>query len=98
MFLINIHYTASIEEIDKHLQAHRDFLETGYQNNFFICSGPKNPRTGGVILSQLQDRERLQSILKNDPFLINQLATYEIIEFTPVKYHADFKTFIKSEE
>lgn len=94
MFVILVNYTKPIEMIDKHLVEHREFLEAGYKNNYFVVSGPRNPRTGGIIVSQLNDREKLESILKQDPFSLNQLAEYEIIEFNPVKYHADFEGFI----
>ena len=68
MFIILLNYKKPIEVIDKYLPAHRDFLEEGYKQNFFIVSGPKNPRTGGVIISQLNDRVQLEEILSKDPF------------------------------
>lgn len=94
MFVIMLTYKASLATIDKHLAEHRAFLEQGYQKDFFIASGPQNPRTGGVILSQLKSREQLESILKNDPFQVQHIAEYKIIEFDPVKYHTNFATFI----
>ena len=36
-----------------------------------------------------------RSILKRDPFHVHEIADYEIIEFNPTKYHADFAFFIK---
>lgn len=96
MFLILVTYTKPIEEIDAHLVAHREYLDEGYRNNYFVVSGPRKPRTGGIIISQLSDRAQLEAILKNDPFHIHGVATYEIVEFTPVKYHQDFAEFIKS--
>lgn len=94
MFVIMVQYKKPLEIVDEYLAAHRAFLETGYQNNCFIASGPKNPRTGGVILSQLKSREQLEGILAQDPFVLNGIADYEIIEFAPVKYHVDFARFL----
>ncbi len=94
MFVIQLHYKVAIEQVDHYLIEHRNFLEAGYQKNYFIASGPKNPRTGGIILSQLKDRAQLEAILSEDPFLIHGVADYEIMEFTPVKFHADFAKFI----
>ncbi len=94
MFIVVINYKKPIEEIEKHLVAHRAFLEEGYQKNYFIASGPRNPRTGGIILSQLKDRTQLETILQQDPFQVNGLADYSYMEFEPVKYHTDFKAFI----
>ena len=64
MFLVLITYKKPLEEIDHHLAAHRSFLDEGYKNDFFIVSGAENPRTGGVIISQLSNRDQLEKILK----------------------------------
>ena len=94
MFVIQLQYKVAIEKVDHYLLEHRNFLEAGYQKNYFIVSGPKNPRTGGIILSQLKDRAQLEKILSEDPFSLQGIADYEIIEFTPVKFHADFEGFV----
>lgn len=94
MFLIMITYKKPIEVVDQFLAQHREFLESHYQNNCFVVSGPRNPRTGGVILSQLKDREQLMNLLKQDPFYIHDIASYELIEFDPVKYHPNFSSFL----
>ena len=95
MFIIELTYLKPLSEVDKFLAAHRSFLDDCYQKNYFIASGPKNPRTGGIILSQLKDRAQLEKILSEDPFSIHCVADYEIMEFTPVKFHADFAKFIR---
>ena len=91
-----ITYKKPIEEIDRYLLEHRTFLDMGYKNNYFVVSGPRNPRTGGIILSQLNDRHQLENFLKDDPFYIHGIASYEVVEFVPVKYHSDFSRFIEN--
>ena len=95
MFLVLITYKKSLDEIDRYLIGHHDFLDAGYKNNYFIVSGPKNPRTGGIIISQLGNREQLEQILNSDPFKTHDAADYEIIEFMPVKYHRNFSNCIE---
>lgn len=97
MFIIILTYKKSLAYIDKYLAEHRVFLDNGYRDNFFVASGPKNPRNGGIIISQLKSRDQLKNILKQDPFNIYDLADYEIIEFSPTKYHPNFASFIESE-
>jgi uncharacterized protein YciI len=94
MFLVLVTYKKPLEIVDKYGPAHRALLDEGYQKNYFIASGPRNPRTGGVIFSQLKDRSKLEEFIKSDPFYIHGVADYEIIEFTPGKYHPDFSSFI----
>jgi uncharacterized protein YciI len=54
-------------------------------------SGRKNPRTGGVILSTLSNREQLDMILTEDPFLRENIAKYEVIEILPTKASQEFE-------
>src|SRR5579872_3877821 len=97
MFIIILTYKKSLIEIDKYLAEHMDFLDKGYGDNFFVASGPKNPRNGGIIISQLKSRDQLEKILKLDPFNIHDVADFEIIEFSPTKYHTNFSSFIEPE-
>jgi uncharacterized protein YciI len=96
MFVILVTYRKSLEIVDKYLADHAEFLQKGYEKNYFIVSGRKHPRTGGVIISQLKDRNQLENILQDDPFCIHEIADYEIIEFIPGKYHPDFSAFMES--
>lgn len=98
MFIVLISYKKPLDVIDQYLVPHRSYLDKCYQQNLLIASGPRNPRTGGVLISQLDDRHKLESFLKQDPFYIHNVADFEIIEFTPVKYHKDFHHFIVNKE
>ena len=94
MFLIQVTYTKPIDEIDNHLIAHRAFLDKYYTSNNLICSGPRNPRTGGIILCNFTSVEEVWSFIHQDPFYIHGIASYEVIEFNPVKFAEGFKPFI----
>lgn len=95
MFIVNLIYKKPIEFIETHTAAHRAFLDECYKKNFFVASGPKIPRTGGIIISHLKNRAQLEEILKQDPFALHHLADYEITEFNPVKHHPDFSGFVQ---
>ena len=95
MFLIHVHYKKSLDEVDKHIADHSDFLDRQYANKKFILSGRRNPRTGGIIMAYNCDRNELEKIVAQDPFYVHQIAEYEIIEFTPTKYDEALKAFIK---
>ena len=94
MFVIMGSYQKDISEVDKYLIAHREFLEQGYQKNYFLASGPQNPRIGGVIISLLKDKKQLEELMAKDPFQIHGIATYTLIEFTPVKYHQNLADLV----
>lgn len=95
MFLIQVTYTKPIGEIDKHLANHRAFLDKFYISGNLICSGPRNPRTGGIILCNFKSIDDVLNFTHQDPFYINDIASYEVIEFNPIKYTKAFEPFIQ---
>jgi uncharacterized protein YciI len=85
MFIIELTYKVPNEEIDKFLVPHRAFLDKYYAAGIFIASGAQVPRKGGIILANAASREAILPIIGEDPFYINGLADYRIIEFTVTK-------------
>ena len=85
MFIIELTYKVPNEEIDRSLTAHRDFLEKYFTAGVFIASGAQVPRKGGIILAMASSRETVLSIIGEDPFYINGLSDYRIIEFNATR-------------
>lgn len=69
MVIVNITYTVELKKIEQKLEEHIGFLNKYYANNKFICSGRKNPRTGGIILCNA-DKEEVSRIIKEDHFIL----------------------------
>ena len=90
MYIIILTYQKDLSEVEKHLEAHRAYLDKHYASGHFIASGAQVPRTGGVILSKASNRGEVEAIIAQDPFYKHQIATYQIIEFTPTKYSEAF--------
>ena len=89
MFIAILTYKKPIEEVDRFLQAHRGYLAEHYAAGDFIASGPQTPRVGGVIMIKADNREAVDSIIVQDPFNINGIADYQIVEFTPTMFLND---------
>lgn len=83
MFIVSITYKAPLEQIDKELTNHVEYLKQQYSAGNFIASGRIVPRTGGIIMSGVSNKEVLEDIIKQDPFYKNGLSEYNIIEFIP---------------
>ena len=86
MFIAILTYKKPLEEVDRFLQAHREYLAEHYDAGDFIASGPQTPRVGGVILMKAESRAEIDSIIEQDPFNINGIADYRIVEFTPTMF------------
>ena len=83
MFIISLTYKRPIEDVEKYLDAHVEYLKNEYANGRFVVSGRKIPRTGGIILSNVASREALEASVERDPFYQANIAEFEIIEFEP---------------
>ncbi|GAB4093621.1 YciI family protein [Flaviaesturariibacter terrae] len=93
MFLINLTYRVSPDVVDTHLDAHRAFLDRGYAAGIFIFSGPKEPRSGGIILAR-GDYDSVLRLISEDPFYVNSIAEYHVQEFQPTKWDPGFSSFV----
>ena len=96
MFVIELIYKASLEEIDAHMAAHVRFLKKYYAAGKFLVSGRKIPREGGVILAVGKNREEIEAIAAEDPFHRHGLADFRIIEFRASHKADDIQKRIES--
>lgn len=96
MFIITLTYKEALERIDQELENHVQYLKKQYSLGNFIASGRKVPRTGGIIMSQVKDKIKLERIIQNDPFYINKLADYEITEFIPSMTSEELKCILEN--
>lgn len=98
MFIIQLTYKTPISEVDKYLAAHREFLDYHYKQGLLLASGPMKPRTGGIIIALCNDRAYLESVFKQDPYSMAEIADYEFIEFTPIKHREELKALVQQTE
>ena len=81
MFVMLLNYIKPLEEVDRVLPDHIPFLQKYFDEGKFICAGRQNPRVGGVIICKAVDRAEAEAIAAEDPFSIEKVAEYNIIEF-----------------
>jgi len=95
MFIISLTYKVSLDKIDDELDNHVEYLKEEYALGHFQASGRKIPRTGGIILSKIKDRNELDRVIQKDPFYQKNLADYEIIEFVPSMTSDELKSILE---
>ena len=64
------------------------FLKKHYASGHFLVSGRQIPRIGGIILAVGESREQIETIMKEDPFVLQGLADVRVVEFR-ASQHAD---------
>jgi uncharacterized protein YciI len=90
MFLVIMTYLKPLEIVEHWLASHRNHLEDYYQKGYLLASGPQNPRTGGILVVALGEPHQVEAMMQQDPFVQHEIASYQIIEFNPVKGSAEF--------
>ncbi|AGH81194.1 GTP cyclohydrolase II [Psychromonas sp. CNPT3] len=97
MFIVSLTYKTELSEVDKHIEDHIIYLRKYYTLGKFITSGRKVPRIGGIILVNASNKAEVDAIIKEDPFNIANVASYEVTEFIPTMVSKEceaFKNFI----
>jgi len=85
VYVLILTYRAPLSAIDATLPEHRRFLDHFFATGEFLASGPRQPRTGGVILASVASRARVDELIASDPFTQQQLAEYQVVRFTPTR-------------
>ncbi|HET8844227.1 MAG TPA: DUF6624 domain-containing protein [Ktedonobacteraceae bacterium] len=83
LFVLLLTFIKPRDEVDRWIEAHLAYISRGYISGHFLTTGRQEPRTGGVILARAASKEQIQTIIKEDPFLIEGVAEYNVIEFHP---------------
>ncbi|GAW40891.1 YCII-related domain protein [Brevundimonas sp. SH203] len=82
MFIVTITYTQPIEAIEARTVEHREWLDQHVASGLIVAAGPMVPRTGGIlVVASRISKDELATLLKDDPFMVHDLADYKITEF-----------------
>ncbi|MER7583884.1 YciI family protein [Kitasatospora sp. NPDC097691] len=81
MFVLELSYTAELEQVDAVLAQHVEWLQVHYAAGTFLASGRKVPREGGVILAVGEDRAAIEALAATDPFVVAGVCAYRVTEF-----------------
>ena len=67
VFVMIVTYQKPMDEVEKHLEAHRAFLADGYKSGALMTSGGQNPRIGGVIVGRFGSKDEAKRIYLKRP-------------------------------
>ncbi|HYM21453.1 MAG TPA: YciI family protein [Candidatus Kapabacteria bacterium] len=90
-FLINTRPLQPLDVVEKNTPAHRAYLRTQYEAGIMLLSGPRVPRTGGVLIAQADDITAIEKMVAADPFNTTGTMQYEIVEFAPTLWAEQLK-------
>lgn len=86
-FLLEGQHLVPFEEF-RHLEpVHHAFLQKGYDDGYFLFSGPQIPAHGGFLVARAQSREALDAFLAEEPFVkAGKMRFSRVTEFHPAQF------------
>lgn len=82
-----IRFRKPLEQVLPVVDAHRAYLASLKAKGLLLASGPLDPRNGGALLLRVPDDavdSMLDSVRDNDPYVLNNVAQYELLPWSPV--------------
>ena len=94
MYILYINFTKSLQDLQPVFPAHLEFVDANIKTGKFILSGGLTGKPAGVVLANINNEDELKALLAEDPFVREQVADYEVIEFKPSRYHESLASLI----
>ncbi|MET9615327.1 YciI family protein [Kitasatospora indigofera] len=86
MFILLLTYQDGVlDRLDALLPEHYEFVDRNMAAGVFLLTGRRVPRTGGVILARADNRETIEKVIAEDPFLRTGAVVYDVIEIEPTR-------------
>lgn len=85
MYVVFLRFSAGREQAGRLMQAHKDWLERGFDEGVFLLAGSIQPQAGGMILASGETLAQLEERVKSDPFVVEDVVQPEIVAVTPAK-------------
>lgn len=95
MVLLLLKYVKPIDEVDRLMPGHRDFLDRFHRAGKLVLSGPREPRTGEVLLADVESEVEAMKIVVEDPFFSEKVAHYEVVGFTVTRGDPRFAALVE---
>ena len=83
LFAVLIHYEKPLADVDAIRAAHTAHLERHAAEGTVLAWARRDPPVGGLFIAAAPDRETLERVVAEDPYVIAGVARPEIVEFRP---------------
>lgn len=81
-----LHFTTTeASSTREFMDGHKTWLKRGFDDGVFLLPGSLEPGMGGGILAHNTSLPDLQKRVNEEPFVVKDIASMEIIELDPAK-------------
>jgi uncharacterized protein YciI len=89
MFVVLLKFSDNRGKASQFMEGHKEWIKRGFDDGVFLLVGSLQPNLGGGIIAHHTSRPDLQRRVDEDPFVLENVVSAEILEITPSK--ADVK-------
>ena len=83
MFLVLLKFSKNKQQAPAYMAEHNAWLTQGFDNGHLQMAGSLKPGLGGCVLSLLSDRDEVVAYVEQDPFVQQDVVTYELLDIEP---------------
>ena len=83
MFVILLKFAANKANAGQFMDGHKAWIKQGFADGVFLMAGSLQPNQGGAVMAHNVSREELETRVKQDPFVAENVVSAEILEITP---------------
>jgi uncharacterized protein YciI len=83
MFVVLLRFSGNKGQAGQFMEGHKEWLKRGFDEGVFLLAGSLKPNSGGGILAHNTSLPDLQSRVKADPFVAEDIVSAEILEIAP---------------
>ncbi|MBS0246794.1 MAG: hypothetical protein JSR61_09245 [Proteobacteria bacterium] len=91
MFIVLLKFSANKTNATQFMEGHKAWLKRGFDDGIFLLAGSLKPALGGGVMAHRVSRDDLTARIKDDPFVVHDVVTPEIIEFEPSQQRPEFQ-------
>ncbi len=85
MFIVLLKFSGNKGQAGQFMEGHKEWIERGIEDGVFVMAGSLQPNLGGGIVAHNTSLSDLQDRVNDDPFVVENIVSAEILEITPAK-------------
>jgi len=85
MFVVLLKFSGNKGQASRFMEGHKEWIKRGFDDGVFLLVGSVQPNLGGGIVAHNTSLSHLQSRVNDDPFVVENVVSAEILEIAPSK-------------
>ena len=85
MFIVLLKFSDNKSRAGEYMDGHNLWIKRGLDEGIFLLVGSLQPNMGGAVIANNIELADLQNRVTQDPFVVENVVSAEILEITPGK-------------